>query len=174
MKKERLFFSLAGAAFLGMSICVVTYFFLPEPEAYGLLREGYVTAGKGLTEDEIAKSQALEEIRRLKESYGIEVSPEEMEKQIAIQKEYEAAYGSTYPIEEVFLPNPENEAEEGDPGEDDAYLGIIEEIGSYMSAYEIEESRYLGMTAEEELEALKRDYGPLKKQEGGRIPENEG
>ena len=101
------------------------------------------------------------EVKRFKEVYGLEITQDEMLKQLKIRKEYEEEYGKSYDLEEVFCVNVSVEEKEGDPG-DESQSDIVEKIQLYVKKYNIDESRYASMTAEEELSALEVEYGPIE------------
>jgi len=103
------------------------------------------------------------EIQRFQEDYGLTISAEDMKKQIEIRKEYEALYGHSYNLEEIFLENDQTEGSEDETSEE--IWETLDKIDRYKAVYEINESRYLGMTPEKELMALETEYGPLEDKE---------
>lgn len=155
MKNEKVFFYLAGVALIGAFICFLSLFFTSEqtdPEE--------VEKVESETQEESMQKEAEEEILRFRKSYGIDITMEEMLKEIRIRRDYEKKYGRSYNLEEVFLADIPEDNTQGDPG-DEEYSDTIEKIQEYIRLYDIDESRYEAMTAKEELDALEVEYGPL-------------
>lgn len=174
MKSIKIIFGLAVAAFLGVILCLVCIFFVPEQEKIeeqAEISETVTTEENSISEEELT-ILAEEEVRRFKESYGVDIKLSEMKKQLILRDEYEAMYGSSYELEEIFLSEQTKDDSIGDPGTDEYEL-IILQIQEYVKKYNIDESRYASMTAKEELEALEIEYGPLDGVKQSEIPSTE-
>ena len=65
--------------------------------------------------EDIGKT-AEAEIRRFQEQYGVEISKDEMIRQLWIRQEYEEMYGRSYELEEVFLSEVITDPAIGDEG----------------------------------------------------------
>lgn len=100
------------------------------------------------------------ERQRFLEDYGLTISAEDMKKQIEIRKEYEALYGHSYDLTEVFLESDQENKSEDETSEET--WEVLDKIDRYKAVYEIDESRYVGMTPQKELMALEMEYGPLE------------
>ena len=135
------------------------------------ISETVTTEENSISEEELT-ILAEEEVRRFKESYGVDIKLSEMKKQLILRDEYEAMYGSSYELEEIFLSEQTKDDSIGDPGTDEYEL-IILQIQEYVKKYNIDESRYASMTAKEELEALEIEYGPLDGVKQSEIPSTE-
>ena len=103
------------------------------------------------------------ERQRFLEDYGLTISAEDMKKQIEIRKEYEALYGHSYDLTEVFLESDQEDKSEDETSEET--WEVLDKIDRYKAVYEIDESRYVGMTPQKELMALEVEYGPLEDEE---------
>lgn len=160
MKSERIIFGLAAVALIGAVICCLSIFLTPKH----LPEEEEVAEEQPETEEEIMQKEAEAEILRFKENYGLEITMEDMLDQIRIRRKYEAVYGRSYELEEVFMVNIPEDDTEWDPG-DIEYSDTIEKIQKYIKLYDIDESRYVSMTPQEELNALEVEYGPLATEE---------
>ena len=165
MKSIKIVFGIASIALLLAVGCFLAFLFLPEnlPEKNEAQEEESLVLMEPLTLEEQAKI----EIERFKTDYGCEITMEEMLLQLKIRAEYEETYHMSYPLEEVFLAEEENDLSFGDAG-DISYTDTIDKIQKYIETYNIDESRYASMTAEEELHALEVEYGPLDFIENGK------
>ena len=150
MKNVKLLFGVAAVAFVLAAGCLLAFLFIPEKEVEGPTED---ESTKVVIVDDLEKV-AETEVKRFKEVYGLEITQDEMLKQLKIRKEYEEEYGKSYDLEDVFCVNVSVEEAEGDPGD--------EKIQLYVKKYNIDESRYASMTAEEELLALEVEYGPIE------------
>lgn len=156
MKNVKILFGVAAVAFILAAGCFFAFLFIPENEVEMQNKE----STKENIVDDLEKNAEIE-VERFKEVYGLEITQDEMLKQLKIRKEYEDAYGKSYDLEEVFLLSGAKEEAEGDPG-DESQSDIVEKIQLYIKKYNIDESRYASMTAEEELKALEVEYGPIE------------
>ena len=117
-------------------------------------------------ETELEREESSEDLeikkerQRFLEDYGLTISAEDMKKQIEIRKEYEALYGHSYDLTEVFLENDQQDKSEDETSEET--WEVLDKIDRYKAVYEIDESRYVGMTPQKELMALEVEYGPLE------------
>ena len=172
MKSVKVIFALAGIALVGALGCFLAFIFVPGQQAQ-IDEESIVTEETPVEEEieEDLSKLAEAEVQRFLKTYGVEIPKEEMEKQLQIRKDYEETYGKTYELEDVFLAET-GIAGEGDPASED-YADTIEQIQKYLEKYNIDESRYASMTAQEELAALEVEYGPLTDETEG-LPEAEG
>ena len=172
MKSVKVIFALAGIALVGALGCFLAFIFVPGQPAQ-VDEESIVTEESPVEEETVEDLSKLAEaeVQRFFNTYGVEIPKEEMEKQLQIRKDYEETYGETYELEEVFLAET-GTAEEGDPASEE-YADTIEQIQKYLKKYNIDESRYASMTAQEELAALEVEYGPLTDEAEG-LPEAEG
>ena len=157
MKNVKLLFGVAAVAFVLAAGCLLAFLFIPEKEVEGPTED---ESTKVVIVDDLEKV-AETEVKRFKEVYGLEITQDEMLKQLKIRKEYEEEYGKSYDLEDVFCVNVSVEEAEGDPG-DESQSDIVEKIQLYVKKYNIDESRYASMTAEEELSALEVEYGPIE------------
>ena len=163
MKKVKVIFALAGVALVGMVACIVMFLVLPASNGgseVGLTEEE-LRAQKEAEEEAALEEEARQEVERFQTEYGVEISFEDMLEQVKIRKDYEKKYERTYRLEEVFLADYPSDPDAGDEGED-AYFSILDQIQEYVDKYNIDESRYASMTAEEELAALEVEYGKLE------------
>lgn len=162
MKKVKVIFALAGVALVGMLTCIVMFLVLPSAngDSETVLTEEELRAQQEAEEEAALEEEAKQEVERFQTEYGVEVSFEDMLEQVKIRKDYEKKYDKTYRLEEVFLADYPSDPDAGDEGED-AYFSILDQIQAYVDKYNIDESRYASMTAEEELEALEVEYGKL-------------
>lgn len=162
MKKVKVIFALAGVALVGMLTCIVMFLVLPSAngDSETVLTEEELRAQQEAEEEAALEEEAKQEVERFQTEYGVEVSFEDMLEQVKIRKDYEKKYDKTYRLEEVFLADYPSDPDTGDEGED-AYFSILDQIQAYVDKYNIDESRYASMTAEEELEALEVEYGKL-------------
>ena len=185
MKKVKILFSLAGV-FLLIFVCfLVAFIFLPENKKVSRSSAAEQTATDVESGKEIAKitetadaeesvTDALEteaeaEILRFRQSYGVDISYDEMIRQLKVRKEYEGMYGTSYELESVFLITTDDM--EGDKGAciagdaEDMEMHeenvIAEKIRRYVLLYEVDETRYEGMTNREKFSALEVEYGSL-------------
>ena len=156
MKNVKILFGVAAVAFILAAGCFFAFLFIPENEVEMQNKE----STKENIVDDLEKNAEIE-VERFKEVYGLEITQDEMLKQLKIRKEYEDAYGKSYDLEDVFLLSGAKEEAEGDPG-DESQSDIVEKIQLYIKKYNIDESRYASMTAEEELKALEVEYGPIE------------
>lgn len=157
MKNVKLLFGVAAVALVLAAGCLLAFLFIPEKEVEGPTED---ESTKVVIVDDLEKV-AETEVKRFKEVYGLEITQDEMLKQLKIRKEYEEEYGKSYDLEDVFCVNVSVEEAEGDPG-DESQSDIVEKIQLYVKKYNIDESRYASMTAEEELLALEVEYGPIE------------
>lgn len=166
MNKAKVVFALAGVALIGAIVCFLAFLFLPaknnvkeqEPAKENVQAEEVVEEED--MEEAAIREEALQEIERFQSEYDMTISLDEMMKQVRIRKNYEAKYHKTYDLEEVFLI--ENGGDEGDPEESEEYMQMVELIQAYVNKYYIDEAKYSGMTLEEELNALRVEYGELE------------
>lgn len=162
MKSVKIIFSLAAVALIGALICFMAVLFAPEKKNVqpNMPAEQAQTVEPQNDENAEYREEAEAEIKRFKDTYGVEISIAEMIEQLKIREDYEETYGMSYELEEVFLAEVTEGHTVGDPGDDemDETIAMIQE---YVKRYNIDESRYAAMTVEEELEALKLEYGPL-------------
>lgn len=170
MKSVKIIFALAGIALVGALGCFMAFVFIPgQQEPFGeesIVIEDSSVEEKNMEED--YQELAEVEVQRFADTYGMEISKEEMVKQLQIRKEYENAYGKSYELEEIFLTEANMKDVEGDPGTED-YTDTIVKIQKYLEKYNIDESRYASMTAQEELAALEVEYGPLTEETEGPV-----
>ena len=86
MKSIKIIFGLAVAAFLGVILCLVCIFFVPEQEKIeeqAEISETVTTEENSISEEELT-ILAEEEVRRFKESYGVDIKLSEMKKQLIL------------------------------------------------------------------------------------------
>lgn len=189
MKGAKVLFLFAGV-FLLISICFLSAFlFLPENEkvyrpsvaeqtatdAESREENAQITEAAGAEENmaedatEDLKAEAEVEIIRFKKSYGLEISFDEMVRQLKVRREYERMYGISYELENIFLittDDTEGDAGaciEGDAEDTEMYEEniVAEKIRRYVLLYDVDEARYEGMTNYEKLLALEVEYGSL-------------
>ena len=163
MKKVKVIFALAGMALVGMLACIAMFLVLPSTNGNSetVLTEEELRAQQEAEEEAALEEEARQEVKRFQTEYGVEISFEDMLEQVKIRKDYEKKYDGTYQLEEVFLADYPSDPDAGDEGED-AYFSILDQIQAYVDKYNIDESRYASMTAEEELAALEVEYGKLE------------
>ena len=168
MKSVKIVFGFASIALLLAVGCFLAFLFLPGnmTEKNDVREEDSFVSMEPLT----AEEQAKIEIERFRTDYGCEITMDEMLLQLKIRAEYEETYHMSYPLEEVFLAEEDKDLSFGDAG-DVSYTDTIEKIQKYIEMYNIDESRYASMTAEEELHALEIEYGPLDFSENGKSDE---
>lgn len=119
---------------------------------------------KGLTAEEKDRlERAKTEIARFKEQYDIDIPIDEMVYQLQIRDAYEKMYNKSYDLEDIFIVhNPVGDAAGDEPDDnEEAYMTTEELIDAYVEKYDIDETRFEGMTPEQELEAIKIEYGSL-------------
>lgn len=104
--------------------------------------------------------EAKEEIQRFQDVYGIEISLEEMIRQLEIRKSYISTYGRDYEMEEIFLFQESEQKDAADPDADEIY-DMLDEIEWYIKKYDIDESSYDGMSIAEEWSAIRKEYGTV-------------
>ena len=166
MKGIKIVFGLAAVALIAAVGCFLAFMFAPqkEQEEPETISTESVSESEPPTEAVIEESdleaEAKAEVQRFRDTYDMEIELEEMLEQLRIRKDYEEKYGVSYEMEDVFILEEPEGTEDGDPGSD-VYLDTIETIQEYVKLYNIDESRYASMTAEEELAALEVEYGPL-------------
>ena len=166
MKGIKVVFGLAAVALIAAIGCFLAFMFAPQKteEANDLAPAETVseesTPAETVTEETSFQAEAEAEVKRFRETYGMEIELEKMQEQLRIRADYEEKYGTSYEMEDIFILNESESEAEGDPGSD-LYLSTIEKIQEYVAIYNIDESRYASMTAEEELAALEVEYGPL-------------
>jgi hypothetical protein len=167
MKGAKLIFVGAGIAFVGFVVCLIWVLTSSSKSASEVASETIVETEEEtvaeeepVDEEELAlQEEAQSEIDRFKDSYGMEISMEDMLQQVRIRHIYEQEYGHSYDLEDVFLAS---QPEEGDSDEDaDEMFQMFEEIEQYVKKYSIDVSRYNGMSVKEELDAIKVEYGEL-------------
>lgn len=84
--------------------------------------------------------------------------------QLQIRDAYEKMYKKSYGLEEVFIvhnPVGDDAGDDPDEGDEEAYMTTEELINAYVEKYDIDQTRFEGMTPEQELEAIKIEYGSL-------------
>ena len=158
MKSIKIIFGVAATALLLALGCFLAFLFVPD--------KGNVAGSDSKVEESPVEELSIEEqaeleIERFHKEYGLDISMEEMVKELEIRREYESTYLKSYALEEVFLADGETDLETGDQG-DNSYTDMIDKIQQYVTKYHVDESRYASMTAEEELHALEVEYGPLE------------
>lgn len=158
MKSIKIIFGVAATALLLALGCFLAFLFVPD--------KGNVAGSDSKVEESPVEELSIEEqaeleIERFHKEYGLDISMEEMVKELEIRREYESTYLKSYALEEVFLADGETDLETGDRG-DNSYTDMIDKIQQYVTKYHVDESRYASMTAEEELHALEVEYGPLE------------
>ena len=158
MKSVKIIFGVAATALLLALGCFLAFLFVPD--------KGNVAGSDSKVEEPPVEELSFEEqaeleIERFHKEYGLDISMEEMVKELEIRREYESTYLRSYALEEVFLVDGETDLETGDQG-DNSYTDMIDKIQQYVKKYHVDESRYASMTAEEELHALEVEYGPLE------------
>ena len=120
---------------------------------------------KNLTAEEKDRlERAKTEIARFKKQYGIDVPVDEMVYQLQIRDAYEKMYKKSYGLEEVFIvhnPVGDDAGDDPDEGDEEAYMTTEELINAYVEKYDIDQTRFECMTPEQELEAIKIEYGSL-------------
>ena len=170
MKKANLFFVIAAIFLVGAAIFAISLMINPGKDAQ-IENAPEEKVETELSEEELLVREAEMEIERFKNEYGMEISLDEMIKQIQIRKDYEAEYKNSYPLEEVFLAEVPVDETVGDPGyvEDDLTTA---RIAAYKRLYNFDESRYASMTVDEQLVALQIEYGPLSEEEEQKIIEH--
>ena len=113
---------------------------------------------KNLTAEEKDRlERAKTEIARFKKQYGIDVPVDEMVYQLQIRDAYEKMYKKSYGLEEVFIvhnPVGDDAGDDPDEGDEEAYMTTEELINAYVEKYDIDQTRFEGMTPEQELEAI--------------------
>ena len=106
------------------------------------------------------------EVARFKEQYAMDIPVDDMVYQLQIRDAYEKMYGNSYAMEDVFMIG-DSDSEIGDPSDDEAdkndeiSMSTTELLQAYIETYDIDEARFQGMTPEQELEAIKVEYGSL-------------
>lgn len=172
MNKVKLVFCMAAIVFAGFITCLA-HILQNEPG-----KNVAETMAKGIREGEDAESQKLaedaaQEIRRFKDSYGLEISLEDMLRQLEIRQAYMEAYGSSYDLEDVFIISGTAD-EEGDPDAGEIY-DMLDEIEETVRRFGIDESKYDGMDIAEEWSAIRDAYGnPHPEVEGAHaVPEED-
>ena len=158
MKSIKIIFGVAAIALFLALGCFLAFLFVPD--------KGNAAGSDSKVEEPPVEELSIEEqaeleIERFHKEYGLDISMEEMVKELEIRREYESTYLKSYALEEVFLADGENDLETGDRG-DNSYTDMIDKIQQYVKKYHVDESRYASMTAEEELHALEVEYGPLE------------
>ena len=109
---------------------------------------------------------AKTEVARFKEQYAMDIPVDDMVYQLQIRDAYEKMYGKSYAMEDVFMIG-DSDSEIGDPSDDEAdkndetSMSTTELLQAYIEMYDIDEARFQGMTLEQELEAIKVEYGSL-------------
>lgn len=167
MKSVKIIFVMAAIALMCAVLCLIIILFAPQPdpELMGLGMAKDETAGEPEKEISDIEKLADEEVNRFREEYGMEISKEDMVKELQIREDYEKKYGKSYEMEEIFIIDLSVTDTEGDPGSEE-YAQTIEKIQRYLELYNIDESRYASMTAAQELAALEVEYGPLPEEDG--------
>ncbi len=168
MKKIKLIFIIAAVVFSGFVICLISLIHsqnteTPSEPVLQVYDSPVVKADSpedAESEDTELTKEAKSEIRRFKEDYGIDISMDEMMKQLKIRREQEDMYNNSYELEDVFMVSHPEDNQEGDEGADDIY-DMLSQIERYIEKYAVNESEYESMNIEEELAALKEKYGEL-------------
>ena len=162
MRKARGFL-LAGCVSLGLALLLLITFLVhvinSKKEA---LEESMNNTEEEIEAENPMVKEALAEVEHFKNEYGIEITLDDMLKQIRIRNKYEELYGTSYDLEEVFIleEHPDGELE-GDCISKDTW-DILDMIDAYVEKYQIDESRFQGMSPEEELLAIQAVYGALE------------
>jgi len=169
MKKANIFFIIAGVFFLGALIFGFALVFAPKGNT-SVEEAPEQIVEEEISEEELLLAEAEAEVERFKKEHEMVIPVEEMLKQIRIRKAYEADYGQSYPMEEVFLAEGPQDESVGDPGYIEEDLTEIR-IAVYKRLYNFDESRYASLTVEQQLEALQVEYGPLPEEEEQKIQE---
>lgn len=107
------------------------------------------------------KQEAIDEVARFLEAYGVEIPLEDMEKALQDRRAYEKLYGKSYDLEEIFLTNESEDITVGDETDQEMW-DTLDLIDAYVEKYNIDETRFAGMSPEEELMAIQVEYGTLE------------
>lgn len=189
MKEVKFIFILAGVFLLAAIGFLYAFFFIPESkkvagtsaseQTMADVPAGVIEAVKDGDDfkesiSDALRAEAESEIQRFKESYGMDISYDEMIRQLKVRNEYERMYKTSYELESVFLITTDDT--EGDAGaciagdaeDTEKYEENItaEKIRRYVLLYDVDEARYEGMTNTEKLNALEVEYGPLLEGQG--------
>lgn len=168
-------FLIAGGITLALIFGCILFLLLPtinrgkqtEDEGQQVKQEEEISTGDELSAEERDRLERAEaEIARFKETYDMDISIEDMVYQLEIRDAYEKMYGKSYALEDVFIIG-DSDSEAGDPPDDEsdegdeASMSTSELLQAYIEKYGIDETRFQGMTPEQELEAIKVEYGSL-------------
>lgn len=177
MRKERICFLIAAFSLTGFIVCLTLFLFTDNIKGEinavpkGVVEENMIDekgAEAPLIKEEEEKDsenagiekEAQEEIQRFKATYDVDIPMEDMIQQIRIRADYEEKYGNSYDLEDVFLISRPSGSQVGDDGCDEIF-DMLDEIEKYVKKFGIDEACYESMSIEDELTAIKQEYGEL-------------
>ena len=156
-------FLIAGCVSIGLGVILLSVLLTAAVNGKkAALEEGAGEPEEGVEAEDPLAQEAARQVERFKSEYGMEIPLDDMIEQIEIRNRYEELYKDTYDLEAIFIPESQRgSGEEGDSVSQDTW-DALDEIEAYVEKYQIDETRFQGMTPEEELMAIKIEYGSLE------------